>query len=69
MWWATGAFAKEPVGHPRPLVRRRLRLIEGLEKVQANADGDPAADGFENFQKQLVAARRRAQGVKTGRRI
>jgi large subunit ribosomal protein L1 len=40
MWWASGS--QEPVGHPRPLVRRQA----ALNHPKANADGDPAADGF-----------------------
>ena len=55
MWWVCKAFSgfvglSKTVGVQGGIYAVR-RLI-----VKTNADGDPAADGIEKFQKQLVAA-------------
>ena len=62
MWWAVGVNA--PAGHPGPLVWWVHNLpLNGLPRKPANADGGPAADGFEKNLKQLVAEYERAGGM------
>ena len=57
MWWA--AWAKALAGHPGPLVRQ-VELALNRRKT-ANADGGPAANGFEKNLKQLVAEYERTE--------
>ncbi|UUZ62114.1 hypothetical protein LP417_17685 [Polaromonas sp. P1-6] len=59
MWWAAGAMLRQ-------VIKDRWRASLGekfgsaLNRKTANADGGPAADGFEKNLKQLVAEYERA---------
>ena len=64
--WAAGALQRNPVGHPRPLVRSECRLIESARFASPAPwpaqMAVPLQTELRDFFEQLVAAMRRAAG-------
>jgi hypothetical protein len=61
MWWAAGVSLRQVIQDRWRASPNQIGLGQALNRKTANADGGPAADGFEKNLKQLVAEYERVE--------